>query len=1137
MSNSNIQAILAAAAQQQVELWFEGDRLRFRVPSRGLPANLRASLTECKVEILAALRQEAAQTIHEFPLSYGQQALWFLHQVAPESASYHVAFTARIFSPLDVSALRLAFQTLVDRHASLRAMFPATHGVPVQRVPGYTPIAFTEIDATSWDDEQLYQTITSDYRQPFDLAVGPLFRVSIYSSAQSCVLLITIHHIIIDGWSLWILLDELRTLYAAGVSNSPAGLPGIGVEYSDFIRWQADLLTNQEEELWKFWKAQLPIELPSLNLPEDHPRPSVQTYHGAAMNFILDTDLSARLKALAKVEGVTLFTLLLAAFQALLHRYTGQGDIIVGTPTFGRNEARFAKVVGYFVNMIPLHADFSTDLTFRDFLAQTRQRTLASLDHQDYPFPRLVARLGAGHDASQSPIFQATFDLQRVQGFGDLAALFIPGRQLRRFDFGGLTLEPYPIHQQEGQFDLSLQMTEFEEMLPADIKYNTDIFDASTIQRMIGHFRVLLEGIVTNPETCIAALPLLTPQEYHQILVEWNNTKAEYSEACIHHLFEAQVDQTPEAIAVIDTTGGITGIKNVTYRDLNQWANQLARHLSKAGVKPETIIGVCLNRSTELIIALLGILKVGGAYLPLDPAYPPERLDFMVKDAGALVLITQENLVEQLPQNVAQIIRIDSDWPVISKETQDNLKDGAASENLAYVIYTSGSTGLPKGVQIEHRALADHCRDMLKYYQFTPQDRALQFSSPNFDASLEQIFTTLITGAGLVLRESELWLPMDFSNKITELSLTVVNIPPAYWHQWVQETARSAEPAPIERLRLVIVGGDAMLTESLKLWQATPMRSVRLINAYGPTETTITATTFNVPVEQSLAESLRRVPIGRPRANRKTYILDRYGNPVPVGITGELFIGGAGLARGYLNRKDLTAERFIPDPFSQTPGARMYKTGDLAHYLPDGNIDFLGRADFQVKIRGFRIELGEIESVLMQHPAIGEAVVVVREDTHGDPRLIAYITVKTEKATNRELRNFLKNRLPIYMVPSTFIILEAFPLNPSGKIDRRALPAPDSEGLEMRAGSPGTQKAAHPPQTVVEKLIAESWQRVLSVSQVSLFDNFFDLGGHSLLVMQVVADLQEKTGKRLDPAYLRFETLGQLAATFEKILA
>lgn len=1134
---SSVQEIITVAAQQQVELWFEGESLRYRAPSGGLPAELRASLKERKTEILVALRQQAAQSVQEYPLSYSQLALWFIQQSEPESAAYNVAFTGRIVSPVDLPALCSALQALVDRHPALRTTYRSEHGAPLQQVAGFAPVWFEQVSAAGWGDDQLNQVVQQAYLRPFDMEYGPLLRAHLWTRREAeHFLLINIHHTAVDGWSVWILLDELRALYAANAGGAPANLPRPPAQYSDFVAWQRETLAGAGgEALWKYWQEQLAGELPVLALPTDRPRPPIQTSNGDSENFILPADLTQALKALAKAEGATLYMVLFAAFQTLLHRYSGQTDLIIGSPTFGRSKAEYAKVVGDFINMIPLRMDFSGELTFKEFLARARQVILGGLEHQDFPFPQLVARLGGARDASRSPIFQVTFDVQRLHSFGELAELFIPGRSGAAVDFGGLSVQAYPMSQQEGQFDLSLQMIEVEDILPGSFKYNTDLFDAATIHRLVEHFKRLLAAISANPNQSLAAYPLVTDGERNQILTEWNSTETTYPKACIHQLFELQADKTPEAIAVVDLAGGIAGMKNVSYHELNQRANQLARFLQKAGVRPEMIVGVCLDRSTELIVALLGILKAGGAYLPLDPAYPAERLNFMIRDAEVAVLITQENLADQLPQEGLQLVRMDHDWGTIAKEPAENLEGGAGGENLAYVIYTSGSTGLPKGVLVEHQPLADHCRDMLAYYQTSPQDRVLQFASPNFDASLEQIFTTLICGASLVLRENELWLPMDFSQKISELGLTVVNIPPAYWHQWAHETARSSDRSGIDSLRLVIIGGDTMLGESVKLWQSSPLRAIRLINAYGPTETTITATTYELPTAQEQVAALPRIPIGKPRANRATYILDRNGNLSPVGIVGELYIGGDGLARGYLNRDELNAERFIADPFRRQPGARMYKTGDLARYLPDGNIDFLGRSDFQVKIRGFRIELGEIEAALLRHPAIKEAVVTVRTDTGTDPRLIAYLTTKAEKVSNRELRNFLKERLPIYMVPSAYVFLEAFPLTPSGKINRRALPAPEAEEPAQRKGGAKDQQALHPPQSETELLIAESWRRLLGVSNIDLFDNFFDLGGHSLLAMQVVAEIQEKSGKRLDPAYMRFESLGQLAATLDKI--
>ena len=673
-------------------------------------------------------------------------------------------------------------------------------------------------------------------------------------------------------------------------------------------------------------------------------------------------------------------------------------------------------------------------------------------------------------------------------------------RPLRTVELPGLTLSPVEGDSETAHFDLTLQIADTDQGLTAAFVYNTDLFEAGTIARMLGNFQTLLEAIVADPEQRLSDLPLLTETERQQLLVEWNGTKTDCpQDLCIHQLFEAQVERTPDAIAVVFEA------EQLTYGELNRRANQLAHHLRALGVGPEVLVAICLERSLEMVIGLLGILKAGGAYLPLDPAYPKERLAFMLKDAQAPVLLTRERLAAGLAEQDAKVICLDSDWETIARESGENPGSSARPENLAYVIYTSGSTGQPKGVLVSHGAIAGHCRNVQRYYELDSRDVVLQFASLSFDVSLEEILPTLIVGARLVVMGTNVWHPAEFHRKISEFGLTVLNLPTAYWQELAREWADVPELVPNIQPRLFIVGGDTMLPDALKLWQQTPVNSIRLLNAYGPTETTITATAFEIAPRPGENTTYQRVPIGRPLANRAIYILDRHGNPVPIGVHGHLHIGGAGLARGYLNRPDLTAEKFVPDPFSAEPGARMYKTGDLARYRPDGNIEFLGRADHQVKIRGFRIELGEIEAALGQHPAVREAVVLAREDAPGEKRLVAYVVAD---ATTDELRRFLKDKLPESMVPAVVVLLDALPVTPNGKIDRRALPAPDRSRPEL-------EKAFVAPRDDLERQLAHIWEEVLGVRPVGVTDNFFELGGHSLLAVRLFAVIEKRLGKKL----------------------
>jgi len=1024
------------------------------------------------------------------PLSFSQQRLWFLDQLEPGSSAYNMPLAIRLTGRLKVAGLQQSLGEILRRHEVLRTTFITEHDRPVQRIAPVRAFTLPQIDLSALSEEQreakARELASEEASRSFDLTAGPLLRATLLQLApEEHVLLVTMHHIISDGWSMGIFYRELSALYEAFSQGKPSPFPELPIQYADFAVWQRQWLQGKElEEQLTFWKEQL-RNISTLELPTDRPRPSVQTFCGAVHTVEFPKSLTEALWGLSRKEGVTLFMTLLAGFQSLLHRYTGQEDIVVGTPIANRNRAEIEGLIGFFVNTLVMRTDTSGDPAFRELLKRVRKTALGAYAHQDLPFEKLIMELQPERDLSRNPLIQVMFALQNFP-FSDL-------------DLTGLAIGKIEIKGTSTKFDLEIYLRETEEGLKGELVYNTDLFDSATIERMAGHYQMMLEGIVADPDQRLSELPLLTEAERHQLLVEWNDTEVEYPrDKCVHELFEEQVERTPDAIAVVFED------QQLTYRQLNSRANQLAHYLMRKGVGPEVLVGICVERSLEMVIGILGILKAGGAYVPLDPTYPKERLSFMLDDARVPVLLTQQRLVKELPTHGAVVICLDADWgAVIAQENKENTVSGVKADNLAYVIYTSGSTGQPKGVLIEHQALASHCLTIIDHYQLRHSDRVLQFASLNFDASLEQMLPTLSVGASLCLRDRDLWTSGEFHQKVAELGLTVVNLSPAYWQQWIHILLHSRNAAHSSQIRLVICGGDILHAESLRLWAQTPLRSARLLNAYGPTETTITATTFEVSQWVDHACSDLQIPIGRPLGNRQIYILDSQRGLVPIGVPGELHIGGSGLARGYLHRPELTAEKFIPNPFSKEKGARMYKTGDLARYLPDGNIEFLGRIDNQVKIRGFRVELGEIEAVLVQHPSVVEAIVIARKDQLDDKQLVAYVVFrKRSSVTNHEMRNFLRQKLPDYMTPSAFVMMDSLPLTPSGKIDRRALPAPDVE-------RPGAEDFSVAPRSPIEEVVAGIWCEILGRNEVSVRDNFFELGGHSLLATQVISRLRK----------------------------
>ncbi|HEX5886873.1 MAG TPA: amino acid adenylation domain-containing protein, partial [Pyrinomonadaceae bacterium] len=1043
------------------------------------------------------------------PLSSSQQALWFLHQLAPEDPTYNLAFAARIRGRIDVNRLRNAFQSLIDRHASLRTTFAGVDGEPVQQVLEHSTIYFEEHDASQWNQAVLDERLLVEAQRPFDLEHGPLLKVHLFTrDADAPVLLLTTHHIIIDLWSLTVLMHELGILYRAQQLGKPAGLPPITRQNADYVRGQHDLLQSElGQSHRRYWQEKLAGPLPVLALPTDRPRPPLQTYRGAAHSFRLNAELTKHLKALSKEAHATLYMTLLAAFQTLLYRYTGQHEILVGSPTSGRSRGWLAGLVGYLVNPVVLRANLSTDQPFTDFLKHVRRTVLSAFEHQDYPFALQVKDVQPDRDASRSPVFQVMFALQKSHLRNDQSvAAFAVGDPDAEIPLGDVVLELVALPQRTARFDLTLLMAEVGEQLGASLEYNTDLFDAGTIERMSQQFECLLESIVTAPRTAVSRLEILSRND-RQLLAEWNDTKREYPAGKgLHRLFEAQVEQTPSATALV------AGLERLTYQELNERANRLAHRLIAAEVCAEDRVGILLQRSPEMVVALLGALKAGGCYVPLDPEYPHERLAFMMHDAGLKVLLTTQQLAESLSlaDSGMTLMFVDDESEAAVGNNPEILVD---EHQLSHLIYTSGSTGKPKGVAIEHGSSTAFIHWAREVFDREDLESVLFSTSICFDLSIFEMFVTLSRGGQIVLAGNALQLP----EIPAAAEVTLINTVPSAMAELLRMRA-----VP-DSVRVVNLAGEPLSEELVAEIYATTQVD-RVYNLYGPTEDTTYST-------YTLLRSGEHVTIGRPVANTRVYVLDEQCQPVPVGVVGDLYIAGTGLARGYWQRPEMTAEKFIPDSLSGEEGRRLYRTGDKARYLASGKLEFLGRADHQVKLRGYRIELGEIESVLRRNEQVQEAIVVAREHDGEEKRLVAYVVPANSKAPNSsELRAWLRQQLPEFMTPAAFVVLDALPLTPNGKVDRKALPAPDFSNV--------AEESLTAPRTQIEEVLLGIWANVLGIPQLSIHDNFFELGGHSLLATRLISQMRHELQVEV-PLSKVFEspTVARLAEHVEQVMS
>lgn len=1109
--------IIDICRNKGIELRPDGDHLRFNAPIGALTPELRQILTANKQAILEHFQQRQADLIkgglrpqanladHPVPLSFAQQRLWFLDQWEPRGTAYLQSYGWRLYGPLDSGALESSVNVLVARQDSLRVSFSSLQEHPIQIIEPPTDMSLPFLDLMALSESaranQLQKLIQDDTQRGFDLTRWPLWRAQLIRlREEEHVFLFTIHHIITDGWSMGIIWKELGALYTAQVTGQPANLPPLSLQYADFALWQRHWLQGKVlDQQLAYWRTQLAGAPPSLELPTDFPRPLHQTYRGNQISFVFSPALTQALKSLSQQENVTLFMTLLAAFQLFLFRHTGQHDILVGAPMAGRTHTNLEGLIGFFVNTLVLRAQFTNQLTFRELLRQVRQTCLKAYAHQDLPFEKLVETLQPERDLSRHPVVQVMF-----QFFGQHVPVFsLP--QIRT------TSER--ISRQSVKFDLNCSLRETEGFLHGIMEFRTDLFTVDTIRGWTRHYQHLLEGIIAHPDQRVTTLPILSHTERQQLVVEWNETLRDYpNTTSLHQLFETQVSNTPDAMAVVHED------QQLTYRELNRRGNQLAHFLQGQGVGPDVRVGLCLERGLDMVVGLLGILKAGGAYVPLDPTYPKERLFYIIKDSRPKFLVTQYGLVEGLGPKELPRIYLDRDGTSLAGFPDHNPVSFNSVQSLAYLIYTSGSTGQPKGVMIPHGAVVNLLLSQQERVTLDPTDVVLAVSSLSFDISVFEFLGPLLVGSYLVLIGRD--VAMDGTRLIDILHshrITVMQATATTWHMLLQ-ASNGNSLGPLK----IISGGEPMTTELAHRLQ--PWGSA-IWNAYGPTETTIWSTIYEVQGPED------QIPIGRPLANTSIILLDQAGELAPIGVMGEILIGGNGVARGYHRRPDLTAEKFLPHAFNGKPGARLYRTGDLGRYRANGNIEYLGRLDHQVKVRGHRIELGEIEAVLGTHPAVHQAAVLCREDKPGVKELVAYVVVAdSNRPTRTDLFAWLKRTLPDYMLPSQLVFLASLPRTHNGKVDRQGVPVPD----------PAQQTADKPfvsAQTPLEEMVAEIWRDVLKVERLGMDDNFFVLGGHSLLATRVIARLRQILNLDL-PLRLLFEqpTVAQLAMGIDKLI-
>jgi amino acid adenylation domain-containing protein len=1049
------------------------------------------------------------------PLSFAQERLWFLDRLEARTLAYNEAAAFRLEGPLDIAAFRGALDEILLRHESLRTAFPEVDGEAVQVIRPAAPFEIPEVDLRALPQalhgEEVHRLALSQALRPFSLAHGPLVRgLLMRLGGNDHAVLFSFHHIIFDGWSVGVFVRELSALYRARIAGVPASLPPLAIQYADFAAWQRGWLQGEVlERQVAWWRGQL-TGAAVLELPTDRPRPILAQAPSGLLHPLLQPSLTEPLRAFSRGHGATLFMTLLAGFQALLHRHTGQTDISVGTPSANRNHGDVEKLIGFFVNMLVMRTDLSGDPGFGDLVDRVRQTALGTYDHQSVPFAKLVEELRPERDLRHTPLFQVSFQV-----------LNVPQSPL---ELPGITLHPLSFAARSAKFDLDLALTDAADRLAGVLDYNADLFDATTMERFLAHFRQLLTGAVENPAQRLSDLPLLTPGERSQIEIEWNDTATSAeAPACLHHLIAQRIAEAPEALAVVCED------RRLTYGDLGRQSASLALRLRELGAGPGVPVVHFLDRSVEAIVGFAGILEAGGVYVPVDPAYPAERVAWILEDCRTPIVVTTSGLAGRLPNGTPAVLLDDLGGGAPLPEAGEGVGEGSGvrllADHPAYIIYTSGSTGRPKGVVVQHGAMVSFARALREavygevYGEKAGALRVGFNSSFSFDASIQQL-VQLAWGHSLhVLPQAVRLDPAALVDTVRRQQLDVLDCTPSQLRLLLNAGLGEGDAAPA----LVLVGGEAVDAD---LRDAALARSrqgrTRFWNVYGPTECTVdtTATPFTAGTPPTR--------IGRPLPNVRVHVVTASGNLAPLGVSGELRIGGAGLARAYLGRPDLTAERFVPDPFGGYPGGRLYRSGDLVRWLPDGSLDFLGRLDNQVKVRGYRIELGEIEAALGGLPGVREAVVVAKSDrsvgsagSPGDLRLVAYVTGEVDTAA---LRQALRDKLPDFMLPSAMVALPALPLTPSGKVDRKALPEPDS----------GPAPGFVAPRTAVEEVLAEIWAELLGIAHIGVHDNFFERGGHSLLAVLLMARIEKRLGTTLPLAALfSAPTLEALAALAE----